>query len=479
MSGAGRKDASLNAEHQKILKSLLARPENKECADCHTHGPRWASTNLGVFLCIGCSGLHRKMGTHVSVVRSTTLDTWTPQQIESIQRKGNAWAKQKFEAELPPGFRRPTPVSDPAGMERFVRDKYERRAYFAKPGTAPPAAKPHAIATPSTEHQSSALSASERRPGAFAAPAGAHRSALRSDQSAAAHAAVSNAARQRAATVIRLNEMGFTTGQATLAIEQSGCDLESALAWLLENPSASSKPAEQAGRAMNQAPIQAQAAEKVLQPAVQSAVDDDDDDDDWADFSGFQTAPAQHSSSSTQEKGGPSATQASNKSSSTGQDLMSLLGELYVQKPPNAPAVPDLSQPPMRNTAGAANAASTAAYTPKHNPKLQNSTLATQFSASQIVEMYSDLPPPPVPRASNIAPNSSAPAEALSGDAKSPEDWWSAEQSPVKSGRPQNDSTAPSSHAPASAAPPANHTIAAGTEPDLFADLDPMAGFQK
>jgi hypothetical protein len=44
--------------------------------------PRWASHNLGVFLCIRCGGLHRRMGTHISKVKSVSMDSWTMEQIE-------------------------------------------------------------------------------------------------------------------------------------------------------------------------------------------------------------------------------------------------------------------------------------------------------------------------------------------------------------------------------------------------------------
>ena len=44
-------------------------------------GPRWASWNLGVFLCIRCAGIHRNLGVHVSRVKSVNLDSWTPEQI--------------------------------------------------------------------------------------------------------------------------------------------------------------------------------------------------------------------------------------------------------------------------------------------------------------------------------------------------------------------------------------------------------------
>ena len=50
--------------------------------------PTWASANLGVYLCLNCSGVHRSLGTHITQVRSITMDAWFPDQIEvSVGRR--------------------------------------------------------------------------------------------------------------------------------------------------------------------------------------------------------------------------------------------------------------------------------------------------------------------------------------------------------------------------------------------------------
>uniref|UniRef100_A0A3Q4GAG3 Small ArfGAP2 n=1 Tax=Neolamprologus brichardi TaxID=32507 RepID=A0A3Q4GAG3_NEOBR len=125
MTGKSVKDVD---RYQAVLNSLLALEENKYCADCESKGPRWASWNLGIFICIRCAGIHRNLGVHISKVKSVNLDQWTQEQVQ-VREMGNAKAKRLYEAFLPECFQRPE--TDQAA-EVFIRDKYEKKKYMDK-----------------------------------------------------------------------------------------------------------------------------------------------------------------------------------------------------------------------------------------------------------------------------------------------------------------------------------------------------------
>ncbi|NWW74252.1 SMAP2 protein, partial [Climacteris rufus] len=115
-------------------------------SSCLLPGPRWASWNLGVFICIRCAGIHRNLGVHISRVKSVNLDQWTQEQIQCVQEMGNGKANRLYEAYLPENFRRPQTDQNPLffpwkntelfhpgaleAVESFIRDKYEKKKYM-------------------------------------------------------------------------------------------------------------------------------------------------------------------------------------------------------------------------------------------------------------------------------------------------------------------------------------------------------------
>uniref|UniRef100_A0A3B5MSA2 Uncharacterized protein n=1 Tax=Xiphophorus couchianus TaxID=32473 RepID=A0A3B5MSA2_9TELE len=63
---------------QELTKAIVGEVKrmngNDSCCDCDAPSPTWLSTNLGVLICIECSGIHREMGVHYSRIQSLELD---------------------------------------------------------------------------------------------------------------------------------------------------------------------------------------------------------------------------------------------------------------------------------------------------------------------------------------------------------------------------------------------------------------------
>lgn len=104
---------------------------NRYCADCGSEGKvEWVSINLGIILCIECSGIHRSLGTHISKVRSLTLDTsaFTPDIVDMLLLIGNRISNMVWEAKLD-RFLKPSPHSTREQRLHFISAKYSDRAY--------------------------------------------------------------------------------------------------------------------------------------------------------------------------------------------------------------------------------------------------------------------------------------------------------------------------------------------------------------
>lgn len=124
--------SSFDDNPDKLLQMLRENDHgNVSCADCGgSNKVEWVSLNLAILLCIECSGIHRSLGTHISKVRSLTLDTtsFTPDIIELFLLVGNRVSNMIYEAKLDPA-QKLTPQATREQRLKFITSKYVDRAF--------------------------------------------------------------------------------------------------------------------------------------------------------------------------------------------------------------------------------------------------------------------------------------------------------------------------------------------------------------
>jgi len=154
-------EQEIQAKLKRKVKRLLKKKENKLCLDCSKPNPRWATMLsvpsaqggldsayaptyfVGGFCCLECSGAHRRLGTHISFVRSTELDKLKEHEVKALEIGGNAVVNKIFEGSLfdttqddngvKVGFAhatKPDSTSSQKTRETFIRSKYEKKKYL-------------------------------------------------------------------------------------------------------------------------------------------------------------------------------------------------------------------------------------------------------------------------------------------------------------------------------------------------------------
>ena len=132
----GDKPAYKRSESEEHSAKLLVQLRNNDagnsyCADCGSESRvEWVSINLGIIVCIECSGIHRSLGTHISKMRSLTLDTsvFTQDIIELLLQVGNRVSNMIWEARLDRA-QKPGPNATREQRLRFISAKYADHAY--------------------------------------------------------------------------------------------------------------------------------------------------------------------------------------------------------------------------------------------------------------------------------------------------------------------------------------------------------------
>ncbi|KAG9242853.1 hypothetical protein BJ878DRAFT_148143 [Calycina marina] len=118
-----------HARNERALQDLIKSvPGNNVCADCQSRNPGWASWNLGIFICMWCASSHRKLGTHISKVKSLSIDFWDNDQVEHMRRVGNVTSNRIYSPlNTRPTVPFDTEEEDPA-RDRFIKQKYVEKA---------------------------------------------------------------------------------------------------------------------------------------------------------------------------------------------------------------------------------------------------------------------------------------------------------------------------------------------------------------
>ncbi|XP_041941372.1 arf-GAP with dual PH domain-containing protein 1 [Alosa sapidissima] len=120
--------ASAQEKNRQVIQEFVKQPGNDSCADCGVLDPDWVSVTLGVFLCQGCSLLHRSLP-NISRLKAVQDPAWETAEVELVTSLGNLAAKAKYEQSVPAFYYRPKHTDCRILREQWVRAKYERQEF--------------------------------------------------------------------------------------------------------------------------------------------------------------------------------------------------------------------------------------------------------------------------------------------------------------------------------------------------------------
>merc|ERR1719359_2566947 len=107
-----------------FFKKVRQSPANRVCFDCPARNPVWLSLPFGAFVCLDCSGEHRRMGVHISFVRSIDMDKFFPHQMLQVAKGGNGRMREEFKKHGVTGKRK-----DASGSRVDYFSKFSQKLY--------------------------------------------------------------------------------------------------------------------------------------------------------------------------------------------------------------------------------------------------------------------------------------------------------------------------------------------------------------
>nr|XP_058967245.1 arf-GAP domain and FG repeat-containing protein 1-like [Pocillopora verrucosa] len=132
MASAKKKQDEKNL---KLLRDLAALPHNKKCFDCGQRGPTYVNTTIGSFVCTSCSGILRGLNPPYRV-KSISMTSFTPQEIENLQGTGNEYCKKVWLGLWNSSAPAEPESRDEQKIKDFMVQKYERKRWYMPPQQA-------------------------------------------------------------------------------------------------------------------------------------------------------------------------------------------------------------------------------------------------------------------------------------------------------------------------------------------------------
>ena len=115
------------------LKKIRREPDNLVCADCPTRSTPYYCVDFSTFVCVNCSGIHRKFNHRI---KSIAVATFTEKEIENARNLGNAEVNRKYMAKYKKNkdsFTLPR-EDEREKIEKFIKLKYiDKRWYKENP----------------------------------------------------------------------------------------------------------------------------------------------------------------------------------------------------------------------------------------------------------------------------------------------------------------------------------------------------------